>query len=330
MTISKRRLLRLAAPALILSSRTARAFHHGNELPPPPYFSQWGFNSVSFHDPFTSLNTIDVNNTQAPGFKWYTFFTWPNSTMSNFGNWQLTLRPTTPVQPANTVVLGANGVTLFGLGGDFPGNNNGGGLQSAVSASNAQGYIGNAINTTNGFGMRVIMQADPSQAFTDSLGWPFVGLFDLAFFTGASNVWCEIDGPETFPTATGSANYFNGLHDWNINASSLISSSNQLVSAAPPNALFTSDTLFVAPALNGGTGLLQRWFNGAALPGLTVSFSATGGASPAATPTNPNGVFNDAVGKNFMIYATSGGNNGTQNWPVTLREIIFWQLTGAG
>jgi hypothetical protein len=43
-------------------------------LPP----AAWGINNVTFFDDFTSLSTIDVNDTRAPGFNWYIHNTWPN------------------------------------------------------------------------------------------------------------------------------------------------------------------------------------------------------------------------------------------------------------
>jgi hypothetical protein len=43
-------------------------------LPP----AAWGLNNVTFFDDFTSLSTIDVNDTRVPGFKWYVHNTWPN------------------------------------------------------------------------------------------------------------------------------------------------------------------------------------------------------------------------------------------------------------
>jgi hypothetical protein len=43
-------------------------------LPP----AAWGLSTVTFFDDFTTLNTIDLSNTQAPGFNWYVDPNWPN------------------------------------------------------------------------------------------------------------------------------------------------------------------------------------------------------------------------------------------------------------
>jgi hypothetical protein len=78
MGISRRRVLRasmLAAPTLLLARkeiiRPAQAWTHGNNVPlavPAPAAS-YGLQTLSFYDPCTSLATVDVNNTKAPGRK---------------------------------------------------------------------------------------------------------------------------------------------------------------------------------------------------------------------------------------------------------------------
>jgi hypothetical protein len=66
-----------------------------NMLPP----RAWDIHTVSFFDDFNSASTIDVNNTLAPGFKWYCAGnTWPAQDNSS---WQ------TPCNPALITVSGS-------------------------------------------------------------------------------------------------------------------------------------------------------------------------------------------------------------------------------
>jgi hypothetical protein len=67
-----RRQILLAAPALILP-RAAYGWSHGVNVPVavPEPAAQYGLKTLSFYDPCTSLATVDMTNSQQPGFNWY-------------------------------------------------------------------------------------------------------------------------------------------------------------------------------------------------------------------------------------------------------------------
>lgn len=100
----------------------------------------WSLNNIAFQDDFDSLNTIDLNDTGAAGFKWYVHNLAPNSFMTTFG-WK-TNPPSAPTPPANLSISSPSVLKIYNP------NNNQSGFTSqiwSVYMPNGGGFIGTAL-----------------------------------------------------------------------------------------------------------------------------------------------------------------------------------------
>jgi hypothetical protein len=312
---TRRKLLKraaLAAPALILPKPVRAFLPHGTNLPAAPaQAAAYGLNTLTFYDPCTSLTTVDLNNTKAPGYLWYTNNAWPYAAAEG---WFRT--PTLPPTGADMLLFN-NGIVL--LGNDAV---NGGGpvLESAVT--NGTGYTGNAINMANGAYFEIQMQADPVLG-NGATGWPSFWSMPLEYFLGSATHFVELDFVE-YPGASPPTDMQFAIHDWNTVARTNNQNTN-VNSAATDANVHTFGTLYLSSNFNGGSGLVRRFIDGVWDYDRGVSFTTTGGCSPGATPANPNGIFSEIQGMHHVLILTAG-----TNWPMTVKHVAVWQQSAAG
>ena len=104
--------------------------------PVPAPAAAHGLTCEIFYDNFTSLSTIDINDTRAPGYKWYVHNMWPGLA-SGAGNWQ-----TTPVSPSSYFAQDVEGLALRPSVNDPNATYN---MMSCATTGVARQYIGTAI-----------------------------------------------------------------------------------------------------------------------------------------------------------------------------------------
>jgi hypothetical protein len=312
-----RRQILLAAPALILP-RAAYGWSHGVSVPVavPVPAAQYGLKTLRFYDPCTSLATVDMTNSQQPGFNWYLQNAWPSASSpgSLAGDWSCLTAPAT----SSSLITYSGGIITNG-NASTP---RGGYIHSACYSASPPGYIGTAINMANACYMEVTMQFDPAARETNTALHPDLWSHAIEFFLGTATHFVEIDVMEAVNTA---ATYTTAMQDWDVNAGTLNSPTNAqtgIVSDANPHKY---GMLYLSPSFNGGTGIVRRFYDDAYLPSQDVTFTTTGPCSPGASPSNPNGMLSEIQNQHFII--DIGGGDA---WPAKFLNIGVWQLSATG
>ncbi len=112
------------------------------------------------------------------------------------------------------------------------------------------------------------------------------------------------------------------MHDWtnNIHSAGLIPSvANSTFGSPAFQKMNTFGTLWVPQRKNGGTGIVQRYFNGKHISAADVVYSSTT-TSPQATGGFP-GVFSDMdTSAGFVLQIGSG-----HGWPIHVDYVRVWQ-----
>lgn len=313
--LTRRKLLRasLAAPALILARheiiRPVEAFSHGIVVPVPGPAQTWGYKTRTFFDDFTSLSTIDVNNTGGAGFNWYVRNSWPNAGLSGNG-WG----PFVNGNPTPSAAISISGSVLELT---QTATNQGPNLQSCIP--NGGSFIGHAFS--NGFYIEWSVAMD-STLNNSSAEWPAMWSAPTNFLLGASNDIVELDYFELYTNDT----TYMAIEEWTYSGGSLINDSgitNSVVSLGLPLTQLLSlnrfGTLWVPMSKNSGTGLFQRFFNGVHLPGSDVTYTATGPATPGMAE-NPNGALSVIDSQANELIISCG-----YNWPIYIDYVAVWQ-----
>jgi len=174
----------LSTPADIINSK-ASSIDDQSPTPPPAALGA-NYTTLKFHDEFNSIDTIDINNTHAPGYNWYV--------QLPFG-WKSACRDAYDV---------TNGVLKIGSG------DNAGWVLSTWSGSNGNGHA----FCYGYFEARV--HFDPTKGST-ARSWPAFWSFPVEHAWGpAQQHWVELDFFEAY---TGGFSKYDGgfygtVHDW--------------------------------------------------------------------------------------------------------------------
>lgn len=301
--LSRRRLLQIAAPAIIgLEPKVIQpveAFYHASFGTPPAPASAHGYVTRTFFDDFTSLSTIDVNNTRAPGYKWYV------------QNWdQTTALPASAIHINNSILkLDTNaGNYTEGLISCTP-----------TSANNqvwtdANGYIGSTFS--NGMYIEFSAAADPALSTSGATAWPAVWSDAVRFRAGCLAAgpftFTELDFFEYFPNGNGAITPHFAIGDWSLSSCTSGSgsfNSNDVPSLGSPT--YTNQnifgTLWVPMAKNSGTGIIQRYFNGVHRSECDISWTA-------------GGQFSGLDSELIELIIGAG-----VNWPIYVDYVAVWQ-----
>jgi len=150
-----------------------------------------GYTNLVFDDEFNSINTIDVNNTGAPGYNWYV---------------QLPFGGGTVPSSAYTV---SNGVLVLAYGDHS--------ASWALSTWNCAGNTGHAFRYGY-FEARV--HFDPTLG-TNAAYWPAFWSFPIDHTCGSASHWNELDFFEAYTGgfASYSGAFVGTVHDWTYNGS---------------------------------------------------------------------------------------------------------------
>jgi hypothetical protein len=290
---------------------------HQDRIQPPPA-AKYGFNRLTFSDDFLSPDTIDVNNTLAPGYHWYM----ANAMIpqdSPDGNMH-----TGVVQSPSSVSI-ANSILTF-----VPSAKSGGWLTNVgYKGVLAPRTVGTPIAATGGY-FECRMSFDPNFKPAASFVCPFQ--YWPAFWIEDINLWLAINDRDTAPVNKPELDFFEyfsrpdgygmDMHDWtnNRNSAGLIPSvANASLGSPAFQRMNTFGTLWVPQRKNGGAGMVQRYFNGKHISAADVTYSSTT-TSPQATRGFP-GVFSDMdTSAGFVLQIGSG-----HGWAIHVDYVRVWQ-----
>ncbi len=264
----------------------------------PSQAAAFGLNRLVFQDDFTSLATIDLNNTRAAGFKWYVNNSFSLATQIPFRSYPPTLGSSFSI---------VNGTVLQTSTGD--------GLMSLVD---------NGLGGVYGAAFAPPFYWEASVAFNpnDQAGnHPAFWTMAQEMLLGVASNWVEFDVFESL----GSNQGFSTVHDW-INQSQT-SNTNNLPGWGNPPTLTSLNTfgLRVIPTTsNAGTGLIDFYLNNVLLSSNSVTFTTTGPASPGMTGSNYNGILSECNTQHYPIMFSwqgtdIGGHNMLIDW------VHVWQ-----
>lgn len=284
----------------------------------PGIAKTWGFNTPVFWDDFNSIATIDVNNTLAPGYKWYMTNTKipqdsPDGTQA------------AGVTQAPSSVSVANSVLTF-----TPSAGSGGWLTTTGYTGNSgTRYVGQPIAATGGY-FEAKFSYNPN--FTPAASFSFPFQYWPGFWIEDINLWLSINDGVAAGRNLAELDFFEGfggsgqsntafeVHDWTDNIHSVQLNNGQPNLGSPNfNNMNTFGTLWVPQSKNGGTGLVQRFFNGTHLTSADVTYSSST-TSPEADG-GFTGVFSDL--DTSVGYALQIGSG--HNWPINIDYVMVWQ-----
>ena len=287
---------------ILVQSLMMPSVYVGESIPiPSPAFSH-GFTNRVFFDDFTSINTIDINNTKSVGYNWYTNNSWTSASYP----W-VTLAPTSSsdISIADGVLRLANDASGIGEC-----------LNSAVQADNASGYIGTVFGGGAYFEARI--SYDSTLSKLTSTGTPAFWTLAIEYLVGNASEFAEIDVFEAIPTGSdGMVRIQSTLHDWAAN------NKNPVVITSitgQPVGFHIYGLLWVPASKNGSTGLIEMYYDGTLVASTVTNYSSSAGAIPSFEPSNPNGVFSIVDSQHFPLILGCG-----TNWPMNIDWVKVYQ-----
>jgi hypothetical protein len=242
--------------------------------PVPAPAAAWGYSCEVFWDHFTSISTVDVNDTRAQGFKWYVHNHFPGLA-SGAHQWQVGL----PTRPGDVFLdPRGEGLTLRPTVEEVPSGGGGRHLESCATNGIANQYVGTAILGAAYFRYEITSTTEGTSGAWWPAGWTATTEFLMS--SGpypSSNHWPELDIFEAQLPNQG-----RYIHDWLINSASQTDSPTPYGASVGVTRI-TYGTLVVPPELNGGTGFVRGYVNDTTAQSPTVTFSPGGPYSSVAT-----------------------------------------------
>jgi hypothetical protein len=285
---------------------------NANPIPPYPAVLA-GYHTRVFYDNFTTLNTIDTGQTGNAGYNWYTILAWPNATQ--YGDAYASINSVPPT--SNTLLsIGSGGLIISSAVHGYS-------LMSATA--NGALYNGFVINGAVGYYIESQMTANPALANLTISSWPAIWGLPVEWLDGSTGdgVFTEFDYYEMRATGSATTTPIYGLHDWDLTAGSP-SGQNQISINAPtadsnPHIYGVQLTTIVENGGGSNPGIIKRYYDNVLQSTGTVEYRTGAGASPAATPANPNGTFDKVETTHFVIILSTGSD-----WPTTFGWLGVW------
>lgn len=308
--------------ALFIIGAICLVLWHGNPHRQPMAAQVHGYNKLTFHEDWSDGTAhIDLNNTKAAGFNFYTNGSFP-SLFANGTTW--TGGASAPVMRSDMLSVANKVLTISGT----QSQNNWQNINTCVW----NGFAVSGTSFGGGFYIDIAFQFDPTRLVQLDPGWPAWWFAPKEYLNGSitNTNWVEIDGFEAH-TGSGTSlcgNNCNAIltnHYWNVSNGTNDFYSWEMQTNIKPvfgtwdfNELQHYGVLWVTAASNGGTGFITRYLNGVGM--TTMTYSATGGTNPALSPGNPNGALSEMDNENFCLYINSG-----TNVPVKVGTVQVWQ-----
>jgi hypothetical protein len=280
----------------------ASAIPHGQAYSyVPPLAATWGLTKRTYHQPCTSLASIDTTNSGAAGFPLYVRTAWPNTTYG--GTWA-TGAPTA----SSFISVGAGGCLISGF------NSGGSGaaqfsLATAIS-DGASGYIGFAPKAP--YYVEFQWTINYGCANHGASVWPIVWFQGLGILQGTLSVSVENDIEENFPSANFTPTNDANLHQWTCTGIGVCGDGGTSISINWPVSTPTGPQIYGTAVIDtvtgSGTGYMQYAYNNITQPAMQQTFGTTGNYSN----LNTDG----------MVILINGGQD---NCAVTLGYLDVWQ-----
>ena len=272
----------------------------------------WTLVANPLHDDFTTTATIDLSNTKTAGFKWYVS-NWPNAPQTVWTNFSPTTSSQATVSGSTLTLSSDPSFFSYGIG-------------SAVT-DGSTGYIGKAFVPP--YLYQVSANWDPATFINGQTSWPALWMMPTEVLAGGGLRGCEHDMMEA-SDGTGANSPSGNEHDWTWPGGGGNPSANTITGASKSG----SPTLTVnhkyqrlvisQSASLGSFGVIESFFDGVFISSAEITFSSSTGATPAATPSNPTGVFSECDTQHFIaIIGTGPGNHsGTINFNIDSADVF--------
>jgi hypothetical protein len=222
----------------------------------------WSITTEVFSDDFTSLSTIDVNDTRAPGFNWYVHNLMPNSFMPTFG-WT-TNPPSAPTPSANLSISSPSVLKIYNP------NNHQTGFTSqiwSVCDNGLGGYTGQAFTgplVFDGYFSWDGTIAGNSPNWSGNPAFWSAAVEAMTGNMGGATHFTEWDVVEGAPVTAGDFSTSFTLHDWSNPASPVdaaLAHNNGIKQL--PGVFNRYSSIFLNTAATGTSwGLYLTFFNG--------------------------------------------------------------------
>lgn len=289
----------------------------------PANATAFGITNLALADDFTSLSTIDLQNTRAGSFLWWTNNGFPQA----FANGTAWANITTAI-PSPASIFSQSG-SLLAINDDV--SHIGTALCTIAALPGGLTAIGQTFGGGKAVFVRASLAFDPSLSSSAALSWnswPIHWLVPKEFLLGqiTSTNFNELDCFEGGPFgAGGSCLELFTCHDWNTSSNNNNFNNNnhdQTSVLAAAGVVLTNQNIYdfriVPAALNGGTGLLDWWVNGQHL--IQQTYSQLGAPSPSLSPSNNTGALFNGDSENFALILGAG-----HNWPIIFDNVAVWQ-----
>jgi hypothetical protein len=275
-------------------------------MAPPAAASAVGYNHLTFYDDFDSSDTIDLADTRAAGFNWYTHNSWP---VASHPAWPM-FRPT----PSSRISVSNSILTCGGENPDPPNLGN----FLATAAANPDDFtkcVGQSF--TNGFYAECKMAIQiPDQ---NDHGWPAFWAWSIEANTRIVSAWNEFDFFEQPPDPK--LQHFAVWHETPpTNANQNSNSSGYLAGALTKQNVY--GCRWVPMAQNRGTGLVDFYFNNSRLAKQAVTYSATSPVTPGMSGPNPQGMLCEIDSQHYYIIFGWGRASPS----IAVDWVRVWQL----
>lgn len=300
-----------------LSAVALQGFTPQGPPPTPSFVQALGYTTLSFFDDFNSLSTIDASDTGNLGYNWYTHNAWPNFQNASAGNTGWKYVPGGTPTPSNDYTL-VNGVLT--ILSSVP-NTMQWQFQTARYSSTApNGFIGTVFSG----GLCIEVRASFDQSLANSNFWWIAWwMTDIKALTGAygstSATWTEMAHYEGNVGFTSDME----LDSWTFTPTAGTATVVDATFTGPnfvATQYHTWDHCWVTAANHGGVGIVTGFFDGQEIISPTT-YSATTGSTPAASPSNPTGIFFQVDSEQLIVNLATG-----QNWPLNIDYVAIWQL----
>lgn len=279
----------------------------------------WDMTTLSFQDDFSSLSTIDLSNTKAPGFKWYVNNLFTNSFMPTFG-WS-TNPPSAPSLASNFSIPSPSILRIYNPNKSTTGYTSQ--IWSVVD-DGAGGYRGFAAKPPlvfDGYFSWDGVQAtyNPNWAGNPAFwGVPVEVLVNNPPLDSAShfNEWDVVEGaPNNDATRSGST----AKHDFSNPTTPVnLSLGQSLLTVMRLGTFKRMSGIWLTPASTGtGWGLFQTYINGQFKSISDVAYSASAGSQPGNHMAALSGSDNQHITV-FLNTAENVGNDGGGGWAMDI------------
>jgi hypothetical protein len=264
----------------------------------------WNLNALSFYDDFTTLDTIDLGNTLAPGFKWYINNRAPNSIAPSW--WGNDVLPVST--PENFTISSPSILKIYDGTGGAP---KWGSMMYSVCFPDSGGYVGTAWQAPviwDGY-----FSWDGSKDYADHsfLGPAFWGhtVEAMTGEIGPSGHWIEWDAIDIGGTTGGTFDHIliDGLpgefarNTWDPHSTVAVN--------MHEGTFHRISGLWLSAASNDGIGLQMSFFNGQMIPYTDMAYYS--GAVPQPPGSNPINSFYAADAQHIPIMIDTG-----PGWPM--------------